>query len=118
MNENREHDDDVISQLHDLHRSVVRWLGAVILVAVIGIITIALVDSALIGDFVSARQSENEAGVLEGVASRGTQTDQAVAILGNVASAGVGALAGWIVRDFTIKRRGLTIASPPGDSDG
>ena len=102
-----EHDDEreVIARLHDLHRSVVRWLGAVILIAVLGILAIALVDSSAF-DVVTGEGGE-EGGIITGIGSRGTQTDQAVAILGNIASAGIGGLVGWVTRDFTLRYRGV-----------
>lgn len=116
---NEEHDDEreVIARLHDLHRSVVRWLGVVILVAVVGIVSIAFLDSSVYDFITGEGEAEGPGGVITGLGSRGTQTDQAVAILGNIAAAGIGALAGWITRDFTMRYRGLKISSPREDGD-
>lgn len=101
---------EVIQQIADLHRMTVRWLGGVILLAVAGIILIAFLDSSLLDYF-----GLGEAGGTIGTpiqATRGSQTDQAVAILGNIASAGIGGLAGWITRDFTIRYKNLKLKSP------
>lgn len=101
---------EVIQQIAHLHRTTVHWLGGVILLAVSGIILIAFLDSSLLDYFGPGEADRTEGtGIL---ASRGSQTDQAVAILGNIASAGIGGLVGWITRDFTIRYKNLKLKSP------
>lgn len=114
--DDHEDEKELIARLHSLHRSVVRWLGVVILTAVVGIITIAFLDSSLL-DYFGPGQAEDAAGT-NIIASRGSQTDQAVAILGNIASAGIGGLVGWVTRDFTLRYRGVRLNTPPTKEQG
>ena len=94
---NPEIDDHLISEIARLNRLAIYWLGAIILVAVLGLISLAVVDAGFWGT-----ASTNG----EGIAVRGNQTDQAVAILGNIASAGIGGLVAWFTRDVLVRLRG------------
>lgn len=96
----------ILVKLHDLHRSVVRWLGTIILVAVISIGVLAIINSQTIN---IAFLSPDEQGDSPAAAGRGGQTDQAVAILGNIAAAGIGGLVGWWARDFRVRTRNVSL---------
>lgn len=98
--------DPLLHHLARVHRLAIIWLGSIIALAVAGLILITLVDETTIS-LVLGRDLPLD----EGVAVRGTQTDQAIAILGNIAAAGIGGLVGWVSRDFMLKRHGDGSAS-------
>lgn len=106
----RGEDDALIEALADLNRRAIRWLGTIILAAVLGLILLAVVDAGFWSSIGVRRAEVDSDG---GLALRGTQTDQAVAILGNIASAGIGGLVGWVTRDFVVRRRNTEIEAGP-----
>lgn len=71
-----------------LSRKAIRWLGVIIITSVGGIIALSVWGAAL------------RWGVLgDGLSEGADAADEALSILGNVASAAVGAIAGWLTRD-------------------
>jgi hypothetical protein len=115
MNDDEYQPENVFAGMERLHRVALRWLGVVILVAVIGVILLALSDELLPSVF---GRSDGTTQAL----SRGEQTDQAVAILGNIASAGIGGLVGWMAKDLWVRTRDTELASahnasPPPSQD-
>ena len=107
------HDDEreVIARLHDLHRSVVRWLGTLILVAVISLTLLAIVNTTApqFGVIIAGGEFQSRSDGDSVAAARGGQVDQAIATLGNLAAAGIGGLVGWVTRDFTLRYRGVRL---------
>lgn len=81
-----------------LRRKAIRWLAVIIITAVGGIIGLSLWGLALRYGVVG-----------DGLAEGADAADEALSILGNVASAAVGAIAGWLSRD-AVER-----ALPPDD---
>lgn len=96
----------IVREMGDLHRTAVRWLGTIILVSVVSIAFLAFTDSQTFDVGLFGGGGEGEDG---SVAARGGQTDQAVSILGTIASAGIGGLVGWITRDFSLRYRDLQV---------
>lgn len=76
-----------------LNRDAISALYWIILMAVIGIIVLSLWGAAL------------RYGVLgNGTPPEGSTADEALSILGNIASAAVGGLVGWLTRDLTAEK--------------
>lgn len=117
-----EHDDEreVIARLHELHRSVVRWLGSLILVAIISLTLLAIINASgpQFGVIIGAEEPQPGSAGESIAAARGGQADQAIAILGNIASAGIGGLVGWVTRDFTLRYRGVRLGTKDRDERG
>lgn len=101
--------DPFFRSLGDLHRYAIRWLSVIILTAIVGLIMLAVADAGIF----DAVGGEGEGAL---IGARGGQTDQAVAILGNIAAAGIGGLVGWFTRDFTIRRHNTEVIAG-GDHD-
>lgn len=75
-----------------LSSHAIKALSAIILTALIGIIGLSAWSSAL-------RAGLAGGGFEEGALNSGT-ADEALSILGNIASAAVGGLVGWLTRDM------------------
>lgn len=87
-------DGDTQSHYPDLSKRAIRALATVIVTSLLGIITLSAWGLAL----------------RYGVAGNGPETgaggtsDEALSVLGNIAAAAVGGLAGWLTRDIIVWR--------------
>jgi hypothetical protein len=81
-----------------LASTAIRSLFWIIMTAVLLIGVISIANLFITSGLVAAKPG--------GIAEAAGRTDEALSILGNIASASVGGLVGWLSRDFVIRRRG------------
>jgi hypothetical protein len=87
---------------HHLNREAIRTLGFIILTALFGIIALSLWGISLRYGLFGATEPET-----------GGVADEALSILGNIASAAVGGLVGWLTRDYVENKVGTQEMPPP-----
>jgi hypothetical protein len=85
-----------------LNRDAIRTLGFIILTALFGIIALSLWGISLRYGLFGATEPET-----------GGVADEALSILGNIASAAVGGLVGWLTRDYVENKVGTQEMPPP-----
>jgi hypothetical protein len=94
-----------------LSSQAIRALGAIILTAIAGIIMLSAWSLALRAGVLP---SEDEAAAALNAGS----ADEALSILGNIASASVGGLVGWLTRDIVVRGQQVSenvLEETPGD---
>lgn len=98
---------------YSLSKQAIHALGAIILTAIAGIIALSAWSLALRAGLGG---DEDAAGAINAGSA-----DEALSILGNIASAAVGGLVGWLTRDMLTRRLVVPEPAPdpgPADDDG
>jgi hypothetical protein len=92
-----------VTKPHALSSQAIKALAAIILTAVVGIIILSAWALALRSGVLGNDVNEFTSGT----------ADEALSILGNVASAAVGGLVGWLTRDIVAR----TVVEQPAEED-
>jgi hypothetical protein len=81
---------------YSLSRQAIKALGAIILTAIVGIIVLSAWSLGLRAGIAGSEEAAT--------AINAGSADEALSILGNIASAAVGGLVGWLTRDMLVRR--------------
>jgi hypothetical protein len=94
---------------YSLSKQAIKALGSIILTAIVGIIVLSAWSLALRAGLGGKEEAAT--------AINAGSADEALSILGNIASAAVGGLVGWLTRDMLTRRLVTSEAEIEGGSD-